>query len=526
MKFSSLPFPVLACFLLICAPIACSHDHEDHTHPPADSELEPMRHTVFGNKLLLFLEHPPLIRAESVRFLAHFSILETGEPVREGRVQLALGDLRWEQNSPARDGLFIPAGAPPAAGRFPLKVTLATSGLQEEFDLGFVEVFENAKGVPPSSADSTGDSVDFLLEQQWKIGLLVRPATDGLIKVQRSFPAVLELEETAQACVSAGISGLLAGSGDQGLPRIGERVERNAPIASLEPLLNTVEATQLRVWELEAKLLEQQTRHELDLARSQLVQGERELARTHASKERGFATQAELDQAAGVVKEAQLHVAALEERVRVVVTREPTAGPMRVLVLAPIAGVVTETRAVLGQHVQAGDRLLFIADPRILRVRVTVPEESLSLFLSSELFDLSPALAKSASAQATPNELTLASEIDPSTRALTAILRPRVVPEDWRSGMLLTVMATEFRKAAAVTIPPEAVVSDQGMSTAYVMLDGEKFQRRVLKLGNRDSERVEVLSGIAAGERVVTRGAHFVRLASMAPEGFGHGHAH
>lgn len=92
-------------------------------------------------------------------------------------------------------------------------------------------------------------------------------------------------------------------------------------------------------------------------------------------------------------------------------------------------------------------------------------------------------------------------------------------------------MAAELRlrigeRASDCAIPLEAVVPDQGLATAYVQVAGEAFERRVLKLGARDGTHVEVLSGVVPGERVATRGSHYVRLASMAPEGFGHGHAH
>jgi len=64
------------------------------------------------------------------------------------------------------------------------------------------------------------------------------------------------------------------------------------------------------------------------------------------------------------------------------------------------------------------------------------------------------------------------------------------------------------------------------LATAYVMLEGELFQRRELELGLRDGDRVEVLQGIAAGERVATRGAWVVKLAALSPASFGAGHAH
>jgi len=58
-------------------------------------------------------------------------------------------------------------------------------------------------------------------------------------------------------------------------------------------------------------------------------------------------------------------------------------------------------------------------------------------------------------------------------------------------------------------------VEEDGRPIAFVQVGGETFQKRDLALGIRDGNWVQVLSGIAEGERVVTKGAYAVRLASV-----------
>jgi cobalt-zinc-cadmium efflux system membrane fusion protein len=48
----------------------------------------------------------------------------------------------------------------------------------------------------------------------------------------------------------------------------------------------------------------------------------------------------------------------------------------------------------------------------------------------------------------------------------------------------------------------------------------------VVQLGIRDGDYVEIRSGVASGERVVSRGAYLVKLAASGPAEVGHGHAH
>ena len=77
-----------------------------------------------------------------------------------------------------------------------------------------------------------------------------------------------------------------------------------------------------------------------------------------------------------------------------------------------------------------------------------------------------------------------------------------------------------------VAIPESAIVEEDGRPTAYVLLDGESFQKRDLELGIRDSGYVQVKQGLKEGERVVTKGAYAIRLASVSSVIPAHGHAH
>ena len=95
-----------------------------------------------------------------------------------------------------------------------------------------------------------------------------------------------------------------------------------------------------------------------------------------------------------------------------------------------------------------------------------------------------------------------------------------------RVGMVADLAIATGSVDAAVSIPFEAVVMDQGIPTAYVMLEGELFHERDLELGVRDGDWIEVRRGIEPGERLATRGAYLVRLAALSPASFGAGHAH
>jgi multidrug efflux pump subunit AcrA (membrane-fusion protein) len=75
-------------------------------------------------------------------------------------------------------------------------------------------------------------------------------------------------------------------------------------------------------------------------------------------------------------------------------------------------------------------------------------------------------------------------------------------------------------------IPESAVVDDGGRPVIFVQLGGESFERRPVRLGNREGGYVHVLEGVEPGERVVHLGAYLVRLAAMSTQIPAHGHVH
>ena len=60
----------------------------------------------------------------------------------------------------------------------------------------------------------------------------------------------------------------------------------------------------------------------------------------------------------------------------------------------------------------------------------------------------------------------------------------------------------------------------------FVHTSGESFERRPVTLGVRQAEVVQVLEGVKPGERIVSKGAHLVRLASLSTQVPAHGHVH
>jgi multidrug efflux pump subunit AcrA (membrane-fusion protein) len=116
--------------------------------------------------------------------------------------------------------------------------------------------------------------------------------------------------------------------------------------------------------------------------------------------------------------------------------------------------------------------------------------------------------------------------IDPRTKAL-----PIQFDVDNRSGQLLigqtaTAILYMGRRERMTTVSKDAVLMEAGRPYVFVQTGGESFSRRYIEIVTRDGDLVGVRSGVKPGERVVTRGAYDVQLASAASGLPAEGHVH
>ena len=64
-------------------------------------------------------------------------------------------------------------------------------------------------------------------------------------------------------------------------------------------------------------------------------------------------------------------------------------------------------------------------------------------------------------------------------------------------------------------------------SFVYIQVHHEAYKKVQVQIGNNNAERVEILSGLSEGDKVVTKGAYNLKLAEKAaliPEGHSHNH--
>ncbi|EGI78207.1 efflux RND transporter periplasmic adaptor subunit [Hylemonella gracilis] len=176
---------------------------------------------------------------------------------------------------------------------------------------------------------------------------------------------------------------------------------------------------------------------------------------------------------------------------------------------APYAGVVREVPVALGDMAMPGRPLLVLYDPAALRVTVSVPQALLSS-VGTE-----PVLRYELNGQ--PSRIVESTRLLPAVDPVshTAQLRfdlPKsasgVVP-----GMYVRVwLAAPEQAAGRILVPATALVRRGDMTGVYVVGAGGQARLRQVRPGPAEGERVEILSGVADGDRVVTDAQRALRL--------------
>jgi RND family efflux transporter MFP subunit len=237
-------------------------------------------------------------------------------------------------------------------------------------------------------------------------------------------------------------------------------------------------------------------------ARAELEVASREVGRQRALFGKQYISQAALDRAEAQFKSTEAQVAA----------QLAQAGAARTqsgfyVLTAPYAGVVAEVSVVQGEMAMPGRALMTLYDPAALRVTAPVPQGAAARLgadgaAKAVRIEL-PGLPAERATQA-PTRVTVLPAADPNTHSVpvrfdlapAAGVTPGMFARVWLPG--------ERSGEARLYVPLASVLRRAEMNVVYVLDATGKPLLRQVRLGRAGADSVEVLAGIASGERVAT----------------------
>lgn len=176
---------------------------------------------------------------------------------------------------------------------------------------------------------------------------------------------------------------------------------------------------------------------------------------------------------------------------------------------SPIGGVLSEVEAATGKQVEAGADLFGIADLRVVWGVVSAYERDLGRLRVGQ--------TASVSATAFPDQgfrgriASLEGTVKPDTRTLDVRLELANLDLRLKPGMFITARIATGTSRMGILLPEQAIQSDGDVSFVYVALSDTAFVPRVVMVRPLGAGRVEVTSGLRAGERVAAKGAFILR---------------
>ncbi len=178
---------------------------------------------------------------------------------------------------------------------------------------------------------------------------------------------------------------------------------------------------------------------------------------------------------------------------------------------APSAGEVVQRQVAAGQLVNslasgATTPLFAISDLRRLWVVAGIPETDAGRVHVGQEAEISVA----GGAPRRARVAWIAPMLDAATRRLPIRMELENADRSLKPQMSATVRLLQPDAAPALAVPTSSVVRDDGQARCYVVVGDRAIAPRAVRIGRSEGGMTQILSGLAAGERIVARGALFV----------------
>ncbi len=170
-------------------------------------------------------------------------------------------------------------------------------------------------------------------------------------------------------------------------------------------------------------------------------------------------------------------------------------------IVAPISGIIASKQADLGATVFPGQPLMTIEDEGSYQLELALPENVATRVKPGSPLQVTLDAAGSSFAARIAEVVPTA---DPGSR--TFVAKIALNRKGLKSGMFGRGAIPLGSTFTGITVPKKAVV-ERGALTSVWTVDRENSARmRIVKVGRETGERVEILSGLSAGDRVVAVG--------------------
>lgn len=483
---------------------ACNKSHDPKSETIEESKIQI---TAYSAEFEVFGEADPFIVGQSSGILSHFSHLSNFTALENGivTIRLMVGGKEVSQtlDKPTRKGIYLFELTPSTTGAgkivYDFKIGSNTYQLVVPNIVVYAteqEAHESADAITLSRTNTTV----FTKEQSWKIDF----ATD--FPLTEPFGTILKTTAQVQSApgdeiiVSAKATGIVTFTSGDVL--VGKSVSNGQALLTISS--TGLSSNNANVQFAEAKNNFEKASADYDrakeLAKDQIVSAKDLL---HAKNQ--------FDNAYAAYSNMSKNFSASGQSVK-----------------SPLNGFIKQVFVQNGQSVEAGQSIVSVSQNKTLLLRADVQQKYASLLATIHSANIRiPNENKTYSLeQLNGSVLSYGKSADNENYLIPVNLKINNVG-GFVSGSFVEVFLKCKTNEKAITIPNQALLEEQGVYSIYVQVHPELFEKREVKIGGTDGMRTEILSGITAKDRIVTKGVVMIKLAQATGTLDAHsGHTH
>jgi membrane fusion protein (multidrug efflux system) len=264
-------------------------------------------------------------------------------------------------------------------------------------------------------------------------------------------------------------------------PEISGRIEQ----------LNFTEGARVQKGQVIVALDDSVSAAELAQAKANLALAESSYNRTQELEKEKFVSATAKDQALNGLRVAQANVQLAQARLA------------KTKIVAPFGGIIGIRQVSVGDYVKEGQDLVTLEDISALKVDFRLPEQMLAVLRPGQTVEVATDALPGRKFAATLDAIDPL--VDQNGRAVLLRARLRNTEGQLRPGMFVRTRLIVSTREQALSIPEEALVPVGADQFVFRVADG-KAQRVKVGTGVRRGGTVEIVSGLAAGDTVVTAG--------------------
>ncbi len=475
-----------------------SHEIEEfadaHEHESEESEHEEpkIQITSYSDDFEVFAEADPFVSGQESNVLSHFTNLSDFSALESGKVTLRLiingEEISESLSKPARKGIYSFNIIPETSGEGQIIFDIETNSETYHIIAENITVYEDEeeahKAAEKKEINSTNATV-FTKEQSWKIDFATEPVIQEPFGEIIKTTAQIQSAQNDEMIIAAKTNGVVLLNNNSLLP--------GTPV-SKEQTLFTISGSNFADNNSTVRYLEAQNNYE---------KAKQDFERIKSLADEKIVSEKELLEAKNTFENAELIYNNLNNNF--------TASGQSVK--SSLSGFVKHLYIQNGEYVEAGQPVVVISRNKSLTLYAEVQPKYVNDldFLKTAVIETANGQKSYTLEQLNGKIISWGKSANHDNFLVPVYLQIENNGDFIPGNFVTTYLKTESNKAAS-TIPNSALLEEQSLYFVYVQITPELFEKREIHTGSTDGKKTEVLSGLKSGERVVTKGAVFIKL--------------